>query len=108
MAILVLSECIAIPCIFYEITGLYCPGCGMTRAVKALVRLDVYSSFRNNILLYTVFPIIFILEIMNLKFKNNKKSKKIYNTVMIIILIITIIFAILRNIPAFSFLAPID
>ena len=27
MAILVLDNCIAIPCIFHSITGFYCPGC---------------------------------------------------------------------------------
>lgn len=34
-----------IPCIFHEWTGLYCPGCGGTRAVKALLRGEVLVSF---------------------------------------------------------------
>jgi len=33
------------PCLFHKWTGYYCPGCGGTRAVKALLRGDVISSF---------------------------------------------------------------
>lgn len=34
-----------IPCLFHLITGLYCPGCGGTRAVRSLLRGDVVQSF---------------------------------------------------------------
>ena len=34
-----------LPCLFREMTGLYCPGCGGTRAVKALLRGDIVTSF---------------------------------------------------------------
>ncbi len=37
-----------LPCLFYELTGLYCPGCGNTRAVMALWRLDFIAAFRYN------------------------------------------------------------
>ena len=33
------------PCVFHKWTGYYCPGCGGTRAVKALLRGDVIGSF---------------------------------------------------------------
>ena len=32
------------PCMIYELTGLYCPACGGTRAVLALLRGDVLGS----------------------------------------------------------------
>ena len=32
-------------CAFREVTGLYCPGCGMTRAVKALLEGQLWRSF---------------------------------------------------------------
>ena len=32
------------PCIFHQITGLYCPGCGGTRAVKALFTGHILKS----------------------------------------------------------------
>lgn len=33
------------PCLFHLLTGLYCPGCGGTRAIWALLRGDVLKSF---------------------------------------------------------------
>lgn len=33
------------PCFFYYATGLYCPGCGGVRSVKALLRGDLWQSF---------------------------------------------------------------
>lgn len=33
------------PCLFKLLTGLYCPGCGGTRAVKALLRGKLFLSF---------------------------------------------------------------
>lgn len=38
-----------IPCLFYEFTGLQCPGCGNTRATIALLRLDFVTMFRWNL-----------------------------------------------------------
>lgn len=38
-------------CLFYEFTGLYCPGCGMTRALHALVHGDLAQMMAMNPLL---------------------------------------------------------
>jgi len=34
-----------IPCLFYCATGIYCPGCGGTRAVKYLLKGEILKSF---------------------------------------------------------------
>ncbi len=46
-----------IPCMLHRMTGLECPGCGLTRAIAAVVRLDVAAAFGYNLLwpLYTVY-----------------------------------------------------
>ena len=106
MAILVLMERIAIPCIFNKVTGLYCPGCGITRAIRSLLKGNVAESFHNNLLLYTVLPLLGIVEIIYRL--TNKKYKKTYNIVLILLLISALFFGVLRNIPQFSFLAPIE
>ncbi len=33
------------PCVFHLLTGYYCPGCGGTRAVKALLSGKLFASF---------------------------------------------------------------
>lgn len=44
-----------VPCIFNKLTGLSCPGCGNTRAVLALLRLDLIGAFTYN----PMFPVEF-------------------------------------------------
>ena len=105
MAILVLMECIAIPCIFNKVTGLYCPGCGITRAIRALLKGNIAESFHNNVLLYTIIPVLFLNEFIYRL--TNRKYKKMYNLILIFLLICTLAFGILRNIPKFSYLAPV-
>ena len=44
-----------LPCLFYQLTGLLCPGCGNSRAALALLRLDLSAAFSCNLL----FPLEF-------------------------------------------------
>lgn len=108
IAMLYFRYSIAIPCIFNKITGLYCPGCGITRMIISLLKGDIYQAFRYNPLIFIEVPIIVILLIFEKLFKNNKYIKKVINTIFIILLIITITFGVLRNIPQLSFLAPTE
>ena len=44
------------PCLFHEWTGLYCPGCGGTRALKALLRgHPILSFWYHPLILYCAF-----------------------------------------------------
>jgi hypothetical protein len=105
-AVLIIKFDIGIPCVFYEITGLYCPGCGITRLCISLFEVDIYQAFRYNPIIFIDVPIIFILFVLNILFKDKKSIKKITNILIIILAVITVIFGVLRNIPAFGFLAP--
>ena len=44
-AVLALWQRLEIPCVMRSITGLICPGCGMTRAWLAMLRLQVAEAF---------------------------------------------------------------
>lgn len=46
-------------CAFHSLTGLYCPGCGGTRAVRELLRGNLLMSFQYHpLVLYTVFVVL--------------------------------------------------
>ena len=92
---------IGIPCIFHKVTGLHCPGCGMTRAITSLIELNPYQAIRYNALLLLI-PFYGLYWI--LKMKKIKKA----DIIVYILLVIVIIYGILRNIPMFSFLAPTE
>lgn len=86
-----------IPCIFHELTNLYCPGCGITRMLFSILRLDFYQAFRYNPLVF----ILFIGFILCKLFKINLPKYAVY-----LLLVIVILFGILRNIDAFGYLKP--
>lgn len=92
---------IGVPCICHELTGLYCPGCGITRAITSLFTFDLYQSFRFNPLLYVLFPLYLAYTIIQ-----RKKIKRLSDSIMAVMLTATIAFGLLRNIPAFDWLAP--
>lgn len=100
-----------IPCMFKKITGFYCPGCGITRCLLTLLKLDFYRAFRYNILVFILLPFLIFYVLYNIYLyitnKEDKIIKKIPQKVWYILLIITIIFGVLRNTEMFSFLAPI-
>lgn len=107
---------IAPPCSLYYFTGLYCPGCGMTRALHAAFHLRFFEAFSYNLL--WPFIIIFISGSFYIWFyflvtaKNpftrlNEFFKK-HSSAGWIIVIALFAFWILRNIPIYPFvmLAP--
>ena len=48
----------SIPCLFRKITGLDCPGCGVSRMLMALLRLDFSAAFRANRVLFCMLPVL--------------------------------------------------
>ena len=103
------------PCIFYEITGLYCAGCGAGRSFLSILRGDFYSAFRYQPLMFVSLPFVsyyclkqYIAFVFG---RDILPFPKIKSSILIIsILIIIIAFWILRNIPVFPFnlLAPVS
>lgn len=97
---------IYIHCPIKAITGLYCPGCGITRMLLSIIQLDFYQAFRYNPLLFITLPIFIIFFLNALITKREPLYNKISNKVWTIIIIIFIAYGILRNIPFFDYLAP--
>ena len=51
----------ALPCLFRQVTGLKCPGCGVTSMCLALLRLDFAAAFRWNPGLMLLSPFLGVL-----------------------------------------------
>lgn len=94
----------AINCPFHELTGLYCPGCGISRMIFSIMKLDFYQAFRFNPLIFIMLGLYLLIKFINIFFK--KKKIIIGNKQSVILLIIVIMYGILRNIPIFDFLKP--
>ena len=94
-------------CPYKELFHIFCAGCGTTRMIKALLKLQIYEAFRYNPLMF-ILGIIFGIYIIYISILYIKGKKiQIPNTKILISLgILLVIYMILRNIPYFSFLAP--
>lgn len=96
-----------IPCIIHKITGLYCPGCGITRMIISIFELDFYQAFRFNPFLFILLVVTLLYQIIKLITKKLlTKSIRLNNNVYVSLLVLTILFGILRNLPQFSELIP--
>lgn len=94
----------SIPCVFHKITKLYCPGCGITRAIFSLLSFNIKSAIMNNVLIFLLSPfMLFYFYIRLINWFLDKKDDSIYpNWVWYLFLIITALFGILRNFNEFS------
>lgn len=101
---------IVIPCLFHKITGLYCPGCGITRCFNALLHFDFYQAFRYNPLVFILLPFALVYLLITiyskLRGKRNLLDKKIPSWMWYLLVVVALIFGIIRNIPYFDWLAP--
>lgn len=48
-----------LPCVFQAAFGIPCPGCGMTRAVLAALRLDLAAAFGYHAMFWSM-PVLFL------------------------------------------------
>lgn len=47
-----------IPCVFYSLTGLQCPGCGVTRMFSAILKGDFAAAYRSNAAIFLLLPVL--------------------------------------------------
>jgi len=87
-------------CFFHTLTGLYCPGCGSTRAFHALLHGNVAASLRWNPLFI---PLALLLAVLLVRPQLGCRRAVTYPLLAAVVL-----FWILRNLPwyPFTLLAP--
>jgi hypothetical protein len=88
-------------CPFHALTGLWCPGCGSTRALHQLLHGHLAAAFRFNPLAVSLLPLVGYLAV-----RGERVRVKPFGVWMLPGTVV--IFAVLRNIPAhpFTLLAP--
>ena len=97
-------------CLLNHLTGLECPGCGAIRAVHALLAGDPLLALRNNVLITLAVPLVGTgLVVWAVRRARGEITDLMPSrTVLLVLVGIAVLFAVLRNLPMFWFLAPIS
>ena len=96
-------------CFFHELTGLYCPGCGVQRSFHALLNGHILTAIDYNLLFILFLPLIIYFILAFALGKKHPYSSFIYKSPFSFTVVIVVVsFWVLRNIPynPFSWLAP--
>ena len=99
-------------CPFLAITGLYCPGCGTLRCLHALLHGDLRTAAGSNVMTLLLLPVIVVAWVATgiaaLGGRPVPVLARVPRWVGPAIVIATVTFWVLRNVPAapFSWLAP--
>jgi len=91
-----------LPCIFYQLTGYQCPGCGTQRAIHSLLHLNIKQGFFYNPILVIAIPLIILLVYLE-HFKGKNRFPKLHKALsskifILIVFIFIMTYWILRNI----------
>ena len=100
---------IQIPCPFHRLTGLYCPGCGVSRMCISILRLDFLSALRYNSIVLFLLPVIFLLMVqltVHYVKTGRKQLTKGQRIVVWSMAVILVLFGVIRNFPQFPLLRP--
>lgn len=94
-------------CVFHDLTGWYCPGCGITRALHALVHFDLRRALAMNALLVLGLPLLAAMALQGLTRRAwlpTAVSRLAFDGRWWIGALL--VFGVARNLPAFAWLAP--
>lgn len=92
---------VAIPCVFRLITGLQCPGCGVSRMCLSLLRLDFRAAWQANPALMALSPLGVIVAVdIALRYVKTGKALpcKLTNLMMVFMIGVLLVFGVARNI----------
>lgn len=96
-------------CMFHELTGWYCPGCGSARAFHALIHGEILTALDYNPLLVISLPVVAAMIVMEIiGWVRNRRFGlfRMWQAAALIALIM--VYTVLRNLPIapFTYLAP--
>ena len=90
-------------CLFYNLSGYKCAGCGTQRMLHALLHGDILRAFRENALVFCSIPILIFMVWMEI---NRKKYPALYagvhsRSVIIVAGLILLSWTLFRNLTGF-------
>lgn len=92
-----------IPCLFFEITGFRCPGCGLTRMFRALAHLDLARAFRCNAAAMVILPLLGLQKLAESRTPPpSERLQGFFRRLDIALLVLLLAFGAVRNLPAFG------
>ena len=93
------EESFFVPCVFNMVTGIKCPGCGMTRAVHYLVTGDILKAEWYNAMLLPLIAVILyaLYKYFRYLIKDEEVLDKHMENVLKVFLVVLLIFAVVRN-----------
>ena len=92
---------IGIPCAFRLVTGLECPGCGMTRMCTSLLMLDFKAAWSYNPVIMCLLPVGAFLFYRGLKryiVTGRNSTPKWEDGIITAMTVILLVFGVVRNI----------
>ncbi|MBQ7500166.1 MAG: DUF2752 domain-containing protein [Clostridia bacterium] len=103
------STSLYIPCVFRLLTGLCCPGCGVSHMISDIAHLRFADAAAENYCAAGLAVMWALIGIVYLIFRPEslKKNGKLLKFFLIFSVVILIIFGVVRNIPGATFLKPL-
>jgi hypothetical protein len=98
-----------IPCPFHRLTGLWCPGCGMTRAAHHLLNGDLVGALSRNLLLPVVLVIgvwAWVAWVARTAGRPARGPDTLPSVTWAVLGVMALGFAVVRNLPFAAGLAP--
>lgn len=92
-------------CPFHAVTGWYCPGCGGTRALGALLHGDIPGALRDNLFALTLFPTAMAIAVLK-PARITEWLDRHRTAVFVVTAVVTVAFTLARNTIA-PWLAPV-